>query len=783
MPNIAQAKQGNAKAIATLLNQKLQSKGITAKTAIKNSCLHIMLEAAKTPPQKPLVDFIRKGLAGLTVDDWCTVKVYGQRVGEEIPDWMEEFKTKRETKQDPAILAKQGDVKAVATLINQKLQVSGVVAKVSTKNDCLQIMLEAAEVPNQEQMVALLESEFQELGVQGINRLRLYGKQSGEDFPDWQEEIKLFVDKIESQEVQPASLDLSPSSKITQQVTTLSVVQEVDGVGLSNQIYAAIQTVCYQHLAYKVGSESDKTIHEIVEHFVNELETDLKLDLDQFAKQVIGISEPFGLQLEQTKIQSIISNVIDSNFTGVKLAIRDLERVTQEVLQTDFPQETNILKAFFAGAAQEFTANLSGKTLMSQEAMIGTVIGTLIAPGLGSMIGGAIGGWFGGNKQQKALEALIEKYDKARVKLFQEWETVLQFIYTNLIDSFSKTASVRFLDYQAMDQAIDFYDQGNEHLEKDLPKAIEFYDKAIQANPGLVLAWNNKGYALNQLEKFEEAIPVLVEAIKLDRTLVIALNNFGDSLQGLGKYEEAIATYKESLKLEPENYSSWYGIGTSLYNLQQFEKGIEVADKLIQLDPKNYFYWYIKAVCQSLMGYTQPALETLKEAVTFNPEETQKLAKTNPDFDGLREDEQFKELMRSSVGVSYKNLKNLLENKEWMKADKETARLMKMVVKKVANLQEEKITQETLEVFPCTDLETIDALWQENSEGKFSFSVQKRIFQESFEDRDIFGTKIGWRVKNTDGNWIWCSNADFSYNPEKIPDGHLPSSLWAGEDG
>jgi hypothetical protein len=181
---LAQAKQGDAKAIATLLNQKLQPKGITAKASIKNSCLHIMLEAAKTPRQQPLVDFIRKGLAGLTVDSWCAVKVYGRRAGEEIPDWVEEFKIRRETNQDPAILAKQGDVKAIATLINQKLQASRVVAKVSAKNDCLRVMLEAAEVPNQEQMVALLQSEFQELGVQGINSLRLYGKQSGEDFPD-----------------------------------------------------------------------------------------------------------------------------------------------------------------------------------------------------------------------------------------------------------------------------------------------------------------------------------------------------------------------------------------------------------------------------------------------------------------------------------------------------------------------------------------------------------------------------------------------------------------------
>jgi len=777
---LAQAKQGDAKAIATLLNQKLQSKGITAKASIKNSYLHIMLEAAEAPPQKPLVDFIRKGLAGLAVDDWCAVKVYGRRVGEEIPDWTEEFKIQREANQDPAILARQGDVKAIAALTNQRLQASGVVAKVSVKNDCLQVMLEAIEVPNQEQMVALLRSEFQELGVQGINSLRIYGKQSGEDFPDWQEEIKLLANKIESQEVQPASLDLSPFPEITEQVATLSAIHQVDSVGLSNQLYTALQMTCYQHLAYKIESESDKTIHEIVEDFVDGLETELKQDLNQLSKQVVDIAEASGFQLERTKIQAIISDVSDSNFAGVRLAIRDLERATREVLQTDFPEETDALKSFFSGAAQEFTAQMFGMTTAGKEAITGATIGMVAGP-LGSIIGGAIGAWLGGNNQQKALEQLIERYQKSREKVLQEWESFLKVAYGKLSDFLYSVTSVRLLTYQAIDQAIDFCDQGNEHLEKDLQKAIELYDQAIQANPGLAIAWNNKGYALNQLERFDEAILVLTQAIKLDRTLIIALNNYGDSLQGLGKNEEAISAYEESIKLEPSNYQAWWGRGTCLYNTQKYQEVIVVAQKLVELNPEDFLGWYAKAVCYALLGDKELAIENLREAVRIDSDASQKLAKADSDFDHLREDERFKELMESSVGVSYTSLKEYLKQKRWREADQETARVIKEVIQKVTNSTEVK--EKALEVFPCIDLKTIDSLWQENSEGKFGFSVQKRIFNESSKDRDIFGTKINWRIKDADGNWFWCSNDNFDYNSKLIPDGHLPSSLWAGEDG
>lgn len=780
---LAQAKQGDAKAIAALLNQKLQPKGITAKACVKNNCLHIMLESVRTLQQQPLVELIRKGLTALGVDTWHAVKVYGRREGEDIPDWVEQFDIQigQETSQDAVILAKQGDCKAIATIINQKLEVSKVVAKVSRKNNCLQIMLEAVEVPNQEQMVALLQAEFQQLGVEGINNLRLYGKQSSEDFPDWEEEVNLSTDQLEPQEVQFTSSESSISSGMIERVQNVAAQQELYTIWLSNQLYDAIQTTCYQHLAYKVRTENNKTIHEIVADFLDNLEIELKQDINQLAKQVFDITTTLGLQLEQTEIQSIIFDVANSNFVGIRLAIRNLERVTQEVLQTDFPQETDALKAFFTGAAEGFTLGLIDENLLPKEAIIGATLGSFIAPGFGSLIGAAIGGWLAGTKQRQALEQLINRYQQARGKIFQEWKSLLELIYTRLSNLLYNVTSIRLLSYQSLDQANYFSKQGNEYLESDFEKAIQFYEQALQLNPGLAITWNNKGYALNQLNRFEEAIPNLIKAIELNRTLVIAFNNLGDSLKGLGRNEEAISTYEESLKLDPENYYAWSSIAICLCRLQQFDEAIEACDVLIQIDANDFTGWYIKAACLALLGDQESAIANLREAVRLDSNSSQQLAKVDSSFNDLREDERFKELMESSVGVSYALLKQYLKQKQWRNADQETARVMKEVIQKVTNSTE--INRETLSMFPCTDLHTIDLLWWQNSEGRFGFSAQKRIFEESSKDRNIFGTKIGWRIQDTDGNWFWLSNAQFTYNSRIMPNGHLPTSLWAGEDG
>jgi uncharacterized protein len=88
---LALAKQGNAKAIAALINRSLHSQGITAKTELREGCLHVLLESAQVPNQKALVAFIRKGIIGLGAESIKTVKVYGCQLGTDSPVWKQKI--------------------------------------------------------------------------------------------------------------------------------------------------------------------------------------------------------------------------------------------------------------------------------------------------------------------------------------------------------------------------------------------------------------------------------------------------------------------------------------------------------------------------------------------------------------------------------------------------------------------------------------------------------------------------------------------------------------------
>ncbi|MEH2050676.1 hypothetical protein [Nostoc sp.] len=88
-------------------------------------------------------------------------------------------------------LAKQGDTNTINTLVSQWLNLPIITPKTSLKQNCLQIMLESTEVPVQQLVVPLICDGLINLGIQSFKNVKIYGRVTGEDFPDWQQEIDL----------------------------------------------------------------------------------------------------------------------------------------------------------------------------------------------------------------------------------------------------------------------------------------------------------------------------------------------------------------------------------------------------------------------------------------------------------------------------------------------------------------------------------------------------------------------------------------------------------------
>ncbi|MBE9118609.1 hypothetical protein IQ249_22220 [Lusitaniella coriacea LEGE 07157] len=95
--------------------------------------------------------------------------------------------------------AKQGDASAIASLLNKSLQSQGIATKASLKDKYLQVMLEASAVPEQATLVQRIRKGLTRLESEAIERVKVYGKQAGEDFPAWEEEFELAVESESSE--------------------------------------------------------------------------------------------------------------------------------------------------------------------------------------------------------------------------------------------------------------------------------------------------------------------------------------------------------------------------------------------------------------------------------------------------------------------------------------------------------------------------------------------------------------------------------------------------------
>jgi len=135
--------------------------------------------------------------------------------------------------------------------------------------------------------------------------------------------------------------------------------------------------------------------------------------------------------------------------------------------------------------------------------------------------------------------------------------------------------------------------------------------------------------------------------------------------------------------------------------------------------------------------------------------------------------------LSSECGLDYHRLRDLLAVGEWKEADRETADKMLAVIGKESWWE---VRREHIEKFPCTDLRTIDRLWVTYSNGRFGFSVQKRILQSvggqpGVWDYDIyekFGDIVGWREQKEWKEWKeWKNSLELTFNLN-APQGHLP---------
>lgn len=137
------------------------------------------------------------------------------------------------------------------------------------------------------------------------------------------------------------------------------------------------------------------------------------------------------------------------------------------------------------------------------------------------------------------------------------------------------------------------------------------------------------------------------------------------------------------------------------------------------------------------------------------------------------------------VEVDYRRLQATLRDGDWQAANLETIAIL-MRLSSSYDYFYPYIETDDLTALPCADLQIIDALWSQHSEGRYGFSAQQAIWRslpvtDTVRRAEQYGDRLGWRrseppAEDFLNNYLWRSDMELLYVAD-APIGQFP---WPG---
>jgi tetratricopeptide (TPR) repeat protein len=156
-------------------------------------------------------------------------------------------------------------------------------------------------------------------------------------------------------------------------------------------------------------------------------------------------------------------------------------------------------------------------------------------------------------------------------------------------------------------------------------KALADFSRAIELNPKVPMAWNNRASAHFSLGQWEKALADSSRAIELDPNYALAWDKRGATHVELRQWDKALADCSRAIELNPKLITAWRSRGFAFTNLGQWDKAAADYAVLVELAPKDNRYWsalgelrYRAADCKGAVTALEKAVELGKGGSTIN---------------------------------------------------------------------------------------------------------------------------------------------------------------------
>lgn len=174
-------------------------------------------------------------------------------------------------------------------------------------------------------------------------------------------------------------------------------------------------------------------------------------------------------------------------------------------------------------------------------------------------------------------------------------------------------------DYQS---ALGIYDQAISNIELGVSEGWLDPEEAEELRANILVS---KGYALIEMEEYDQAITILNQARNLigDDYIVLASLAHANFVQE--QYQDALSDLEAVLMIEglgPDELANTYYTIYACYNrLEMDEEAAQSLETALQFDPDNANYWRYLASTYSRLGRRNEAIEALEKAEELDPSE------------------------------------------------------------------------------------------------------------------------------------------------------------------
>ncbi|MGC1549720.1 MAG: tetratricopeptide repeat protein [Rhodanobacter sp.] len=150
-------------------------------------------------------------------------------------------------------------------------------------------------------------------------------------------------------------------------------------------------------------------------------------------------------------------------------------------------------------------------------------------------------------------------------------------------------------------------------------EAITSLDRAIALKSDYASAYSNRGIAYGRLGRFDEAVDSYQRAIAINPNQVDAHSNLGAALFQLGRFEEAVASCDRALMLRPELPTAYNNRGKAFMSLERFTEALADFNQAIALNQD--FVEAHRGLADALhaLGRMPDAIDSYAQAVSLDP--------------------------------------------------------------------------------------------------------------------------------------------------------------------